>query len=81
MMELIFLGTGGAQPTLERSTTCICLVRDGEILMFDAGEGAQISYLKSNLRLEQKNENFCYTFARRSLYWNFRILANNDFAK
>ena len=47
MMELIFLGTGGAQPTLERSTTCICLVRNGEILMFDAGEGAQIPYLKS----------------------------------
>ena len=30
MMKLIFLGTGGAQPTLERSTTCICLVKDGE---------------------------------------------------
>ena len=54
MMELIFLGTGGAQPTLERSTTCICLVRDGEILMFDAGEGAQISYLKSNLGWNKK---------------------------
>ena len=49
MMQLIFLGTSGAQPTLERSTTCICLVRDGEVLMFDAGEGAQISYLQSGL--------------------------------
>jgi len=58
MMELIFLGTGGAQPTLERSTTCICLVRDGEILMFDAGEGAQISYLKSSLGWNKKMKIF-----------------------
>ena len=57
-MELIFLGTGGAQPTLERSTTCICLVKDGEILMFDAGEGAQISYLKSNLGWNKKMKIF-----------------------
>ena len=58
MMELIFLGTSGAMPTLERSTTCICLVRDGEILMFDAGEGAQISYLKSNLGWNKKMKIF-----------------------
>jgi len=57
-MELIFLGTSGAIPTLERSTTCICLVRDGEILMFDAGEGAQISYLKSNLGWNKKMKIF-----------------------
>jgi len=41
MMEIIFLGTGGAQPTLERNTTCMCLIKEGEILMFDAGENAQ----------------------------------------
>ena len=58
MMELIFLGTSGAVPTLERSTTCICLVRDGEILMFDAGEGAQISYLKANLGWNKKMKIF-----------------------
>ena len=57
-MELIFLGTSGAMPTLERSTTCICLVRDREILMFDAGEGAQISYLKSNLGWNKKMKIF-----------------------
>jgi len=58
MMELIFLGTTGAVPTLERSHACICLVRDGEILMFDAGEGAQISYLKSNLGWNKKMKIF-----------------------
>lgn len=48
-MKLIFLGTSAAQPTPERGLTCICIERDGEILMFDAGEGAQISFLKSGL--------------------------------
>ena len=58
MMELVFLGTAASHPTLERSTSCICLVRDGEILMFDAGEGAQISYLKSGLGWNKKMKIF-----------------------
>ena len=58
MMKLIFLGTAASHPTLERSTSCICLVRDGEILMFDAGEGAQISYLKSGLGWNKKMKIF-----------------------
>ena len=53
-MKLVFLGTSAAQPTPERALTCICLERDGEILMFDAGEGAQISYLKSGLGWNKK---------------------------
>ena len=35
-MKLIFLGTSAAQPTENRGLSCICLERDGEILMFDA---------------------------------------------
>jgi ribonuclease Z len=53
-MKLVFLGTSAAQPTPERGLTCICLEKDGEILMFDAGEGAQISYLKSGLGWNKK---------------------------
>jgi ribonuclease Z len=48
-MKLVFLGTSAAQPTVERGMTCICLVLDKEILMFDAGEGAQIAFQKSKL--------------------------------
>lgn len=48
-MKLVFLGTSAAQPTAERGMTCICLVLDREILMFDAGEGAQIAFQKSRL--------------------------------
>jgi ribonuclease Z len=48
-MKLVFLGTSAAQPTIERGMTCTCLVLDKEILMFDAGEGAQIAFQKSKL--------------------------------
>jgi len=57
-MKLVFLGTSAAQPTSERGLTCICLEREGEILMFDAGEGAQISYLKSGLGWNKKMKIF-----------------------
>ena len=57
-MKLVFLGTSGAMPTIERGLTCICLVNDNEILMFDAGEGAQISYLKSGLPWNKKMKIF-----------------------
>jgi len=53
-MKLVFLGTSAAQPTTERGMTCICLVLDKEILMFDAGEGAQIAFSKSKLGWNKK---------------------------
>ena len=57
-MKLVFLGTSGAQPTEHRGLTCICLVRDSEILMFDAGEGSQFSYMKSGLGWNKKMKIF-----------------------
>ena len=58
MMKLVFLGTSAAQPTVGRALSCICLEKDGEILMFDAGEGAQISFLKSGLGWNKKMKIF-----------------------
>jgi len=57
-MKLIFLGTSAAQPTENRGLSCICIEREGEILMFDAGEAAQISYLKSGLGWNKKMKIF-----------------------
>ena len=57
-MKLVFLGTSAAQPTERRGLSCICLERDGEILMFDAGEAAQISYMKSGLGWNKKMKIF-----------------------
>ena len=53
-MKLVFLGTSAAQPTENRGLSCICLERDGEILMFDAGEASQISFMKSGLGWNKK---------------------------
>jgi len=57
-MKLVFLGTSAAQPTEKRGLSCICLEREGEILMFDAGESAQISYMKSGLGWNKKMKIF-----------------------
>jgi ribonuclease Z len=40
-MKLIFLGTAAGRPTRTRSLPSIALQYDGEIILFDCGEGAQ----------------------------------------
>ncbi|AJW69791.1 ribonuclease Z [Nitrosopumilus adriaticus] len=57
-MKLVFLGTSAAQPTEKRGLSCICLEKEGEIIMFDAGEAAQISYMKSGLGWNKKMKLF-----------------------
>ncbi len=57
-MKLVFLGTSGAMPTENRGLSCICLESEGEILMFDAGEAAQIAFMKSGLGWNKKMKIF-----------------------
>jgi len=57
-MKLVFLGTSASQPTENRGLSCICLEKEGEILMFDAGEATQISYMKSGLGWNKKMRMF-----------------------
>lgn len=40
-LSLRFLGTSASRPTVERGLSSVALVRDGETLMFDCGEGTQ----------------------------------------
>lgn len=40
-LSIRFLGTSAARPTVERGVSSIALVREGETLMFDCGEGTQ----------------------------------------
>ena len=58
IMKIVYLGTSAAAPTIDRSLTCICLVRENEVLMFDAGEGAQVAYLKAGLPWNKKMKIF-----------------------
>jgi len=49
-MEIVFLGTSAALPTLNRFGTAIAVNLGGETLLFDCGEGAQIQFQKANLK-------------------------------
>ena len=46
-MELLFAGTGAMAPTPERGVACTILRNEGELWMFDCGEGAQINLIHS----------------------------------
>ena len=40
-LTLRFLGTSASRPTVERNVTSLALVREGETMLFDCGEGTQ----------------------------------------
>ena len=41
MLSVTFLGTSAARPTVERNVASTAVLRDGETLLFDCGEGTQ----------------------------------------
>src|ERR671924_88152 len=53
-MQLVFLGTSSAVPTVERGLSSIALVRGAELLLFDAGEGMQRNFIKAGLGMNRK---------------------------
>ncbi len=49
-MEAFVLGTGGMMPLPNRHLTSILLRREGELFLFDCGEGTQVSLRSLNLK-------------------------------
>ncbi|QEN07402.1 ribonuclease Z [Oceanispirochaeta crateris] len=49
-MEVFVLGTGGMMPLPGRNLTSVLLRREGDLFLFDCGEGTQVSLRKLNLR-------------------------------
>jgi ribonuclease Z len=49
-LEAFILGSGGMMPLPSRFLTSVLLRREGELFLFDGGEGTQISLRKLNLR-------------------------------
>jgi len=41
MLSLTFLGTSAARPTVERNVSSVAVLREGETLLFECGEGTQ----------------------------------------
>ena len=46
-LELVFLGTAGATPTVDRGSPGILLIRGGERILIDCGEGTQRQLMRS----------------------------------
>lgn len=57
-MRLVFLGTSSAAPTVERGLSSVAIMRDGELLLFDAGEGMQRNFIKAGLGMNRKMKVF-----------------------
>lgn len=48
-VRVIFLGTAGSVPTTKRGMPSLVVQREGELLMFDCGEGTQRQMIKAGL--------------------------------
>jgi ribonuclease Z len=57
-METFILGCGGMMPLPGRHLTSVLLRREGELFLFDCGEGTQVSLRSLNLRWKKINTIF-----------------------
>lgn len=57
-MYIVFLGTGGGVPTPERSLSSFILNYEGQILMFDCGEGTQHQMVKAKIGFGKETKIF-----------------------
>ena len=57
-MEAFVLGTGGTMPLPSRHLTSVLLRREGELFLFDCGEGTQVSMRRLNLKWKKINAIF-----------------------
>jgi ribonuclease Z len=48
-MEVVILGTSSAAPTLRRWLSGTAILREGEVFLFDCGEGTQFRFMKADL--------------------------------
>src|SRR5438046_6161092 len=49
-MKIVLLGTSSAVPTLTRGLSSTALVRDGDVFLFDCGEGTQLQLMRSTVK-------------------------------
>src|SRR6185436_116275 len=49
-MKIVLLGTSSAVPTLTRGLSSTALVREGDVFLFDCGEGTQMQLMRSSVK-------------------------------
>jgi ribonuclease Z len=49
-MKIVLLGTSSAIPTLTRGLSSTAVVRDGDVFLFDCGEGTQVQLMRSTVK-------------------------------
>jgi len=49
-MKIVLLGTSSAVPTLTRGLSATALVREGDVFLFDCGEGTQLQIMRSSVK-------------------------------
>jgi len=49
-LRIVLLGTSSAVPTLTRGLSATALVRDGDVFLFDCGEGTQLQLMRSSVK-------------------------------
>jgi ribonuclease Z len=49
-MKIVLLGTSSAVPTLSRGLSSTALVREGDVFLFDCGEGTQLQLMRSGVK-------------------------------
>jgi len=57
-LRVVFLGTSGAIPTLERSLPAVLIQRGNELLMLDCGEGVQRQMIRAKVGFHKKMKVF-----------------------
>lgn len=53
-LEVTFLGTSAAMPTVDRSLSSVVVNRNGTLHIFDAGEGMQYNFIRASLGFNKR---------------------------
>jgi ribonuclease Z len=49
-LKIVLLGTSSAVPTLSRGLSSTALIREGDVFLFDCGEGTQVQLMRAGLK-------------------------------
>ena len=69
-LEAFVLGCGGMMPLPYRHLTSVLIRREGDLFLFDGGEGTQVSLKRLNLKWKKINAIFVSRFVFVFIYCN-----------